>query len=135
MNRKKWQATPIALYLTSIVLFFGGLGLLIPLVTAGMASENSPSSSHLPLELDVRLPPKGAPGDRKGGGARDGFCSSDENLIALVPGTNLGLTVAERPTFWFYVPYERGRLEAEFWLEDREGNEVSKQIFTLKISE
>ncbi|PLZ80814.1 hypothetical protein CBP16_12415, partial [Fischerella thermalis WC217] len=37
----------------------------------------------------------------------------------------LGLTVAERPTFWFYVPYPpTNRLSVEFLLRDKEDNEV-----------
>lgn len=48
----------------------------------------------------------GRPRRRKGGGSR-GEClvKNKPPLTALVPTTNLGLTVAESPTFWFYVPY------------------------------
>jgi hypothetical protein len=43
-------------------------------------------------------------------------------LTALVPTTNLGLTVAEFPTFWFYVPYTLTvKYSVEFVLKD--GNE------------
>ncbi len=30
----------------------------------------------------------------------------NKHLVGLVPATNIGLTIAERPTFWFYVPYQ-----------------------------
>ncbi|NEO71766.1 DUF928 domain-containing protein [Moorena sp. SIO3H5] len=79
--------------------------------------------------LKFTLPPKGAPGKRKGGGSRGDYCSA----IALVPGTNFGLTTNERPTFWFYVSSsQRRRRQAEFWLRDKEINQVYQETFTLK---
>lgn len=132
MNRKKWQAKPITLFLTVTGLFCGGVGIFKPLVTPTIASAISLNQSRFLLALNLRLPPKGAPGKRRGASTRDGYCSSDEEVIALVPGTNLGLTVAERPTFLVYVPYESNGLEAEFSLKDREGNEVYQQIVALK---
>jgi hypothetical protein len=48
----------------------------------------------------------GRPRKREGGGSR-GEClvKNKPPLTALIPTTNLGLTVVESPTFWFYVPY------------------------------
>lgn len=132
MNRKKWPAKPIQFSLILTGLFLGGLGILKPLVTPVIASVISVNPSAFRLALNLRLPPNGAPGRRRDGGTRDGSCSSNEEVIALVPGTNLGLTVDERPTFWFYIPYESGKLEAEFWLKDRDGNETYQQIIPLK---
>jgi len=50
----------------------------------------------------------GRPGRRQSGGSRSGCSAADstEKLIALIPSTNLGLTLKERPTFWFYIPYQ-----------------------------
>lgn len=132
MNKNKWQAKPIIIFLTGTGLFFSGVGIFTPLVTPRIASALSLNQSRFLLALKFTLPPKGAPGQRRHAGTRDGYCSSDQELIALMPGTNLGLTVAERPTFWLYVPYESNRLEAEFWLKDREENEVYQQIVALK---
>ncbi len=132
MNRKKWQLQQITIFLTLMGLLVGGFGILKPLITPKIASAISLSQSRFLLALKLILPPKGAPGGRRGAGSRDGYCSSNETLIALMPGTNFGLTVAERPIFWFYVPYESNRLEAEFWLKDREGNKVYQQIVAIK---
>lgn len=67
------------------------------------------NQSPFQLALDFKLPPRGTPGKRKGAGSRTDKCSlanPNEPLTALVPGKNLGLTVSERPTFWFYIPYQ-----------------------------
>jgi Domain of Unknown Function (DUF928) len=92
-------------------------------------------SSSFQLAFKFNLPPKGAPGSRKGAAARDscqGLASETEMLTALVPGTNLGLTIAERPTFWFYVPYQPNkRFSLEFSLKDKEKKEVYQQTFPL----
>ncbi|NEP01008.1 MAG: DUF928 domain-containing protein [Symploca sp. SIO2E9] len=130
MSIKRWKSQQITLFLTLIGLLFGGLGILKPLVTPGVASAIPLSSSRF-LLAKFTLPSKGAPGDRRDAGTRNPFCSSEE-VIALVPATNLGLTVAERPKFWFYVPYSENReLEAEFSLTDKNNNEVYKQTFSL----
>ncbi|NET59662.1 MAG: DUF928 domain-containing protein [Symploca sp. SIO2E6] len=131
MNNKQLPTKPIILGLTLTSLILGSLGILKPLITPKIASAISLNQSPFQLALRFRLPPKGAPGRRRGAGTRQGYCSSDERLIALMPGTNLGLTVAERPTFWFYVPYQGDKLEAEFLLEDNEGNEVYQEIVAL----
>jgi Domain of Unknown Function (DUF928) len=76
------------------------------------------------------------PGRRRGG-ARRGDCPAAPNeLTALVPVTEVatstlpetyvgGSTIAERPTFWFYVPYLLTTdLTAEFILQYDRGEEV-----------
>jgi len=94
-----------------------------------------------------------APGERRGG-ARRGSCPNvAKPLTALVPliqetsdGGNsptpeittsdsvLGLTVAEHPTFWFYVPYSLNSpppvLSVEFVLQDENSKEVYKTVLT-----
>lgn len=51
---------------------------------------------------------------------------------ALIPTNNLGKTVAERPTFWFYVPYSPQAAPAgEFVLQQEDGGEVYRTAFTL----
>lgn len=53
-------------------------------------------------------PPRtvGAPGRREGGGTRSpGSCpAAGKPLTALIPANNIGFTVAEYPSFLFYVP-------------------------------
>lgn len=94
---------------------------------------------------------RGAPGQREAAGTRAGRCPAvDSDLTALVPATKdldsaqgktsaltppefvLGLTVAEYPTFWFYVPYSADALHsAEFVLLDDKDNYVYKTTLTL----
>ena len=79
-------------------------------------------------------PPQGqdqAPKRASGGGSRESErCFSSENdttgrsIVPLTPETNYGLTVAERPTFFAYVPQtlEAEKVEAFFIIEDKEQN-------------
>lgn len=73
------------------------------------------------------------PGRRVGGGSR-GPCpyNREQPLTALMPTTNWGETVAEHPTFWFYVPYSSQNFPAgEFVLHEEAGKEVYRIPFTL----
>jgi hypothetical protein len=103
--------------------------------TKAFANSTNLFSSSFQLAFKFNLPPKGAPGSRKSIAARDscqGLASETEMLTALVPGTNLGLTIAERPTFWFYIPYQpKERSFLEFSLKDKEKKEVYQQSFPL----
>ena len=72
-------------------------------------SQFEPLPEFEPLEFEP--PNDGAPGDREDAGSRP-FCpQSDTPFTALVPGTNLGFTAAEYPTFWLYTPYPSGVVE------------------------
>lgn len=76
---------------------------------------------------------EGRPGRRKGGGSRSP-CLRRMNppLTALMPETNWGKTVAERPTFLFYVPYSSQEAPlGEFVLQDEKRNVVLRTSFTL----
>ncbi len=92
-----------------------------------------------------------APGSRTGEASRSrGVCPRVTTpLTALMPVTKgtssgqsasttpttsesvYGLTVAERPTFWFYVPYPlTSSRPVEFVLQDENGNDVYQTQFT-----
>ncbi|NEQ40654.1 MAG: DUF928 domain-containing protein [Okeania sp. SIO3I5] len=131
MSQKKYLTKQIMFFATLTPVLVTAVGILKPLILPKITSAIPLNQSPFLMALKFNLPPKGAPGKRRGASTRD-YCSSKE-LIALMPGTNFGLTIAERPTFWFYVPYpETLGLEAEFSLTDKEGNEVYQQIVTLK---
>jgi hypothetical protein len=56
----------------------------------------------------------------------------DIPLTALVPDNNLGLTVTESPTFWFFVPQLPATASSgEFVLQDEEHNDVYRTPFRL----
>lgn len=72
-------------------------------------------------KVNFKPPKVGAPENRKGGASRGTNCSrSQKSLKALLPTSNLGLTVEKYPTFFVYVPPISTQL-AEFEL--REGND------------
>ncbi|MGL5922497.1 DUF928 domain-containing protein [Chroococcidiopsis sp.] len=74
----------------------------------------------------------GRPGRRTGGGSRSPCPPIDPPLTALIPETNLGKTVAERPSFWFFVPYSpRQAPSGEFVLQSEQGNDVYRTSVTL----
>jgi hypothetical protein len=48
-----------------------------------------------------------------------------------VPNNNIGRTVSDYPTFFFYLPQTKAEL-AEFTLEDESGNQIYQQDLTIK---
>ena len=93
-----------------------------------------------------RTPPPppniGSPGQRRGGGSRGCLSKTTHNtkprnnvLIALAPEYSksqviLGLTAKERPTFWFYIPYDPSLVYAELGLEDELNEDTYKVVST-----
>jgi hypothetical protein len=110
------------------------LSLLNPFRLPDNIQESIVSQFSQQLALRFNLPPRGAPGKRRSAGTRDCFPESvnqNDVLTALVPKTNLGLTIAERPTFWFYVPYASNSiLSLEFSLLEQ-GKAIYNQTFPL----
>ncbi|MEL6381704.1 MAG: DUF928 domain-containing protein [Cyanobacteria bacterium J06626_18] len=53
----------------------------------------------------LNLPDLRAPGNRESGATRSTTCiASNDNLVALIPDSNYGLTQSGHPTFYFYLP-------------------------------
>ncbi|MGA9380518.1 MAG: DUF928 domain-containing protein [Phormidium sp.] len=74
----------------------------------------------------------GRSGDRDGGGSRGNCPAIKPSLTALIPISNFGTTLAERPTFWFYVPYSNQQVTSgEFVLQNRERNDIIRIPFKL----
>jgi hypothetical protein len=89
------------------------------------------------------------PGRGTGMGSRENCPQIETPLTALVPFKERGLatkqkdnsapmdvwglTTAERPTFWFYVPYTKdvANVSAEFVLQDAKENDVYRQAIAL----
>lgn len=78
----------------------------------------------------------GKPTRVDGGGTRSGPGSSclspGKPLMALVPSSNFGATVAAYPTFFVYMPAlspQRAPLPVEFVLQDKNDNEIYKATF------
>ncbi|NEO74838.1 DUF928 domain-containing protein [Moorena sp. SIO4G3] len=140
MNRNKFRLQNVIIALTLSWLFsfephiVKAIEVIKPLTNLLKQGENTftpIAELPVPVKLELTLPPKGAPGKRKGAGSRND-CPPGK-FIALVPGTNFGLTTSERPTFWFYVPYSDNRtIQAEFRLRNKELKEVYKETFMLQ---
>ncbi|HEY9665766.1 MAG TPA: DUF928 domain-containing protein, partial [Coleofasciculaceae cyanobacterium] len=95
-------------------------------------------NSHNQRQINAQLPPPppNNPDETRGGGTRDGgrcpqdAITSDQPLTALSPVSELGLTVAERPTFLAYVPQTTAQT-AEFSLFDQNNKGIYQTTFAL----
>lgn len=76
---------------------------------------------------------QGLPGRRISGGSRspDAACllTPDQPVVALMPKSNLGLTLSERPTLWFSLPAISTGRKLEFGLYSPAGELVHKESF------
>lgn len=94
-----------------------------------LASERSQNSSQ---DEKLDFSGDGRPGRRKGGGSRSPCPTSEILLTALVPENNIGTTISDRPSFWFYVPYRPEQVGGvEFVLQDESENDIYRQTFAL----
>ncbi|MEP0752869.1 DUF928 domain-containing protein [Trichocoleus sp. Lan] len=85
--------------------------------------------------LRFRLPRVGAPKTREPGASRGSSSSctaQGKSLMALLPSTNVGLSVAAHPTFFVAVPGTSAQ-EAEFALYDGEKSTQAKYETTFPI--
>ena len=71
----------------------------------------------------------------RGAATRGVVCPNDKNkppLTALIHGKNLGLTIKDRPTFWFYLPYKISlKTPVNFTLTDAQEKVVYQQNLRL----
>ena len=74
----------------------------------------------------------GRPGRQTSGESRGNCPPVVLPLTALMPASNWGTTVTERPSFWFYVPYSPQQAPVgEFVLQDEQRNDIYRMPFTL----
>lgn len=116
----------------------------VPATAQSEIAMNNPDSLRVHFVQQPQLPDNGTPTGRRKGAAGRGNCSFEPPLTALVPESEKtlpederkttyvwGKTIAERPTFWFYVPYSQTSLvSAEFVLQDGE-DDVYRAPVTL----
>lgn len=115
MTLKKWHLlrSSLAFACTLVIILANTVNVLAQPASSSSQNKPKPQYKKTPSNpkpkvtfLKFKLPPKGAPGKRADAGSRSGCPVLDKRLVALVPATNIGLSIAERPTFWFYVPYQ-----------------------------
>lgn len=79
-----------------------------------------------------------SPGNRTGSASRSPCPYTNPPLTALMPIINRGKTVAERPTFWFYVPYSSQQVSSgEFVLQEVQGEEpnyVYRDVYQISFT-
>jgi hypothetical protein len=112
MHRLRFLPDNFAVYFMVSI----GIG-LAALPTVALAQEYIP-------------PQRGLPGRREGGGTRGDCLSSRQRLTALMPDTNFGKTIAEYPTFFWYIPDVQPEA-AEFVLLDENDNELYRTSFRV----
>lgn len=107
--------------------------LLATIIPVAIASPQLTSAQIPSVQVAVKFEPpsRGAPGDRKGSSSRRICPAVAKPLTALIPPSNLGLTLSKHPTFWFYIPYTSDS-QAEFILLDDNEEAVYQQIVSLK---
>jgi hypothetical protein len=101
---------------------------LLSTVQAQQDLPNQPEaiSSNLLAGVTFNPPKDGKPDDTAGGASRGNSCPQEiinqvGCIIPLMPNTNKGLTVSDRPTFLFYLP-ETSAKEIFFSLADENNN-------------
>ena len=119
---------------SSLMLFSGSLSFVLLLVGLLPAQAQVPSRritqnqtlpSHSVFQVTFDPPGEGKPDNTAGGASRDsGQCfrdaiASQPTITPLMPTTNRGLTVVERPTFFVYVPQTSAQ-KAFFSLKDKD---------------
>lgn len=100
------------------------------LAIASFTSNLAPGWTQPSSQVIAELPPPPAPGTPDGqrtpGGTRGETCKqtdkqTDKSLTALVPQNGKGLTTAEHPIFWFYIPDAPDDINSiEFSVHDRD---------------
>ncbi len=107
MNIKKYLQQPIKQTLTFTLV-------IVSVHTHSLAktpTNNVPAKKSSPKTLEFKPPKRGAPGNRRGAGSRPLCPASKKPFTAIVPVTNWGDTISPYPTFWLYVPYQKGSVE------------------------
>jgi hypothetical protein len=108
--------------------------LLVLISSPGWTQPVQPRS--LPLTVASQEEPDfsstGRPGRQTSGESRSNCPATSLPLTALMPTSNWGKTVSERPTFWFYVPYSPQEAPVgEFVLQDEARQDIYRIPFTL----
>ncbi len=97
-------------------------------------NDGSITQNRKPIRF-VNPPNRGVPGSRRAAASRNDCPATEKDLIALVPESYLGLTISERPTFWFYIPYSSTQeLSAEFILQESK-TKIAVYRATLPLTE
>jgi len=113
------------------------LAIAMPMTIRVHAEPPQASSQSLPTNWKNYEPDGniGNPGRREGGGTR-GPCikaSANDKLTALLPNNSFGVTTAEHPTFYVYLPtlLAEAKPDIEFVLKTAKNQEIYKTRFQV----
>ena len=111
---------------------FGSFSLVLALAPIGSSQAQTPFSPP-GTKVDFSPPNDEAPSSTAGGASRGwGICISEanKNLMALIPQSNLGLTLKTHPTIWLYVPPTSADT-LEIVLHHENGTEVLRKTVAM----
>ncbi|MBW4431452.1 MAG: DUF928 domain-containing protein [Pelatocladus maniniholoensis HA4357-MV3] len=96
---------------------------------------NTSNSQNIEIHFQDKEPDgsrRGRPNNRVGTGSRGDCPSVNVPIIALIPEKNVGLTVDDNPSFWFFVPYKsQDTPVGKFVLQNEADEEIYQTKFTL----
>ncbi len=131
---KKTNLIPSSLIFAITCALINFTSLLSPAEANSFKLSNNvlPISPLLAQSEEFDFSGDGRSGTRDGGGSRGNCPDVKIPVTALMPASNWGKTVAERPTFWFDVPYSpQQAVSGEFVLQDEANNDIYRTAFTL----
>lgn len=122
----------LASFLSLFLCSFPKLVLALPLTQPVLGQPGETQLSQSSQAKQAATPPNpGLPGRRQPASPRGPCLSADKPLTALMPTTNLGLTISADPTFFFYVPQTTAQ-QGEFVLVDEENyNKVYEKSLNI----
>ncbi|MFS0517913.1 DUF928 domain-containing protein [Nostoc sp. UIC 10607] len=104
---------------------------LLSALTAQVQAQSDHSNKTWQISQTFKPPQRGKPPASAGGSTRGGSCITGKKLITpLIPPDKLGLTFAQRPTFFWYVPASKVKT-AKFLLLAEDQNVFYETSFPL----
>lgn len=100
---------------------------IFPSLSAPLLAESAPIL--ISRNVNFKPPDVGAPDNRQGATHRGEACPKDLSIIALIPQSNRGLTVAESPTLFAYI--SQNSISVEFNLQTEDGTDVYTTDFKV----
>lgn len=121
------------------------LSLMSVITAIGRVQSQTDSSNPSQRRIQFIAPPAAEepnpfdgderPVSREPSTGRDDCPAVTPPLTALIPNTSLVLTVAERPSFWFYIPYgNNNSFSGEFVFQNPRGEDLYRIPFILPES-
>ncbi|MBE9210294.1 DUF928 domain-containing protein [Nostoc sp. LEGE 06077] len=125
----KWIKSSVSFAVFSILCLY-----VLPIsgLTAQVKAESSPKSQVWQISQAFKPPKRGDPPASAGGSTRGSAClKGNKKLVPFLPPNKLGLTLAERPTFFWFVPQSLVKTAKFILLTDKDENSLYETTLTL----